>query len=159
MLSQEFINFKIKFTPKFWDRPPVACISVNDEVKFHNNVTSENFIVDFSHTMDFHQKHCLSIKRSGKTDDQVRKNLDGSYDDQALIINQIIIDGVDIRNIIYTDSYNEPVYPEAWAQEQRLANIVLEDRVPGETYLGHNGIWRLNFTSPFYQFVMDKMHG
>jgi hypothetical protein len=159
MRNQEIIDFKIKFTPQFWNRPPVACILIDDEVKFHDAITHQNSIVEFFHTMSFDQKHCLTILRSGKTDDQVRKNPDGSYDDQALIIDQIKIDGIDIRNIIYTDSYNEPSYPSVWAKEQQDAGVILKQYIPGETYLGHNGTWKLHFTSPFYQFIMDKLHG
>jgi len=158
MHVQETINFKLTFKPNYWNLPPHACVSIDDQVKFDNTITVENNVVEFSHTLLFNQPHKLMIKRSGKTDDQVRKNTDGTYDDQMLIISKIVIDGVNVQNIIYTDSYYEPNYPKIWAKQQELAGIVLEKKVIAETHLGHNGTWTLPFTSPFYLFLMDKMN-
>ena len=159
MLARETIDFQIKFISNYWNNPPWACVLVNDVIKFDGAITENTSLIKFSHTLEFDSTHCLTIKRSGKSNNEIRKNIDGTIEDQILIIDQIKIDGVDIRNILYTDSYNQPVYPVAWAKEQISAGLTLEKYVPGETHLGHNGTWRLNFTSPFYQFLINKMNG
>jgi hypothetical protein len=159
MLCQETIDFEIKFTSIYWDQPPEVCVLIDNEAKFRGAITDQITVLRFSHTLQFDQPHCLTIIRSGKTDEQVKRNQDGTLSDQALVIEQIKVDGIDIKHIIYTNSYNEPIYPKVWARAQTAAGIELEKYIPAETYLGHNCTWRLAFNSPFYQFIMDKMHG
>jgi hypothetical protein len=40
-----------------------------------------------------------------------------------------------------------PIYPEPWYSEQLIKP---EKELPGATYLGWNGAWRLNFTVPVF---------
>jgi hypothetical protein len=101
-------------------------------------------------------QHQLSIRRYNKTGNQVRINDSGQLEDQMLSIKKITIDDINIRNIIWCKSYNEPEYPELWASQQRAKGINLEKFILGETNFGHNCTWRLEFTSPFYQFIFDS---
>ena len=103
--------------------------------------------IKFSHTLDF-GNHVLTIVHSGKTN---------STPNQHVIINSITIDGIDLRDMLWTDSVCIPQYPEPWASEQRALGIELEQRVVGETFLGHNCEWQLPFTSPFYECVMNHV--
>jgi hypothetical protein len=153
-MQSENINFEIAFKTSWWLSPPTAAIYLDDCEKYNGNIV-EDTIIKFSHTLSF-GNHELSIHRGGNSNQQVRMTEHG-YQGQDLIIDWIKIDGVNIRNLIWTNSLNEPDYPEPWASEQRSAGIELEKYVPGETHLGHNGIWRLPFNSPFYRFLMDWM--
>jgi hypothetical protein len=146
MNNQETIDFELSFTSIYSDQAAHATILIDDQIKFDGKITDFKTIVSFTHTLDFKQ-HCLTIQRSGKT-----------AEDQMLVIDQIKIDGINIRNVIYTDSINEPEYPKLWELQQIKAGNTLEKQVIGETHLGHNSTWRLMFTSPFYQFLMDKMN-
>jgi hypothetical protein len=146
MNTQETIEFEISFTSIYSDQPAYATILVDDQVKFADIISDVNTKVLFKHTLAFDKGHTLTIKRSNKTGEN-----------QMLVIDRIKIDGIDIRNIIYTDSINEPQYPKLWELQQLKAGIKLEKQITGETYLGHNSTWHLNFTSPFYQFLMNKM--
>lgn len=101
----------------------------------------------FSHCLEF-GNHELKIVHSGKTNDTP---------DQFVTIKNILIDGVNIRDIIYTDSVNTPEYPEPWVSQQREQGIELEEKVIGQHELGFNCTWRLPFTSPFYEFVMNHV--
>jgi hypothetical protein len=109
---------------------------------------------EFVHELNF-GPHCLEMHRTGKTNHQMRTIENGKNEGQDVIIKYIKIDGVNIRDMIWTNSYYEPEYPEPWASQQKSQGIELEKYVPGETWLGHNGVWRLNFISPFYRFLMD----
>ena len=92
--------------------------------------------------------HTLKIAHSGKTN---------HTPDQFVQIDSVIIDGVNIQDILYTDSINTPEYPEPWATQQRDQGIKLEQQVIGQCELAFNCVWCLPFTSPFYEFVMDHV--
>lgn len=148
-MNSEIIKFKFEFYPEYLDNDfPYASILIDNEVKFNGPISDDQCSICFSHTLEFDQTHQLTIKRYAKTNKP-----------QQLTIERISIDGIDIRNIIWVDSYNEPIYPEPWASQQRAAGVKLEKRVIGETCFGHNSTWTLNFTSPFYKFLYDWMDG
>jgi hypothetical protein len=151
ILNQETITFTIKLISDYWDQPPSAEVSLNDQIKFDSSILEPNTSITFSHTLSFGNQ-ILKIRRYGKTDDQC---VNGK--DQMLIIKQIIIDDIDIQNIIDSRSYNEPIYPEVWANEQKEKGVELEKRILAETWLGHNSTWSLEFTSPFYKFLIEQM--
>jgi hypothetical protein len=157
----ELITFNIALNASFWDKPPVIKILVNGLEKFYGEITNQGISkITFKHKLSFDQSHQLSIVRTGKTNNQrVSKGLHGDILDQIISIDSIVIDGVNIRNILWVQSWYEPDYPEPWASQQNAQGIVLEKKIPGETCFGHNGTWKLNFTSPFYRFVMNWMEG
>ena len=153
--TQETIQFKLEFLSVFWDQPPGTTILIDDEIKFDGLIKNPTTIISFDHLLNFGQ-HQLSIRRYNKTGNQVRINDSGQLEDQMLSIKKITIDNINIRNIIWCKSYNEPEYPELWASQQRAKGINLEKFILGETNFGHNCTWRLEFTSPFYQFIFDS---
>lgn len=154
--TTETMAFEIILRAEFWDKPPGVEIFVNDQSLFNGLIDNSCYTINFSSTVDLNAEHQLSIRRFNKTTDQTR--YDGQQLlDQLLYIDRISVDGINIRNIIWSKSWNEPVYPEPWATEQRSQGIELQEKIPAETCLGHNGIWRLNFSSPFYKFIMDWM--
>jgi hypothetical protein len=155
-LSAEKIPFEISLISSYWKDPPGLEIYIDNLQKFQGLVIDQSTVIKFVHELTFGD-HILQMHRTGKTNNQVRQNENGEIESQDLKINYIKIDGVNIRNLIWTNSYYEPEYPEPWASQQHAQGITLEDRVLGETYFGHNGIWKLNFTSPFYRFLMDWM--
>jgi hypothetical protein len=113
----------------------------------------------FVETCEFDKPHRLCIERFGKDNKQVKVDTDGKVLDQYVVLQKIVIDGVDIQNIIQSKSIFEASYPEPWASQQRDAGIKLEKEAIGVTTFGHNGIWYLNFTSPFYEYLMRWMGG
>ena len=157
-ITEETIKFEISVISDYWDKPPIIEIAIDGIEKFSGSVTTHGLsTIKFSHTLEFNKPHQLTIKRTGKTNDQCKYNSDGTLSDQLLTIDTVVIDGVNIRNILWAYSWNEPIYPEPWASEQRQLGVKLEDKVVAETCLGHNSTWKLNFTSPFYRFVMNWM--
>jgi hypothetical protein len=98
----------------------------------------------------------LTIVRWNKNSDQCQILEDGSLRDQLLQIHSVTIDGVNIRDIVWTQSKFFPVYPEPWATEQITLGNILETGIIGETILSHNGKWVLGITSPFWQYIFDE---
>lgn len=154
--SNEKILFEISLISDYWKDPPSLKITIDEAEKFQGLIINESTVIKFTHDLAFGD-HTLQMRRTGKTNQQIRKNENGEIEGQDLKINYIKIDGVNIRNIIWTNSYYEPEYPEPWASQQRALGIELESHVLGETWLSHNGVWNLKFTSPFYRFLMDWM--
>ena len=155
----ETLDFEIVFLSDFWDRPPSAKISVDDQILFQGDVVGDpeqnKHTVRFAIDLECDQQHCLQIDRSGKDDTQCVV-ADGISKDQILRILQLKIDGIDVQNLVWHRSWFEPQYPEPWASQQQQQGTILESAVPGETWLGHNGIWYFEFRSPFYQFLISQ---
>jgi hypothetical protein len=157
--NSEIIKFQIKFAPVYWDQPPVANILLDGKSQFSGPITQDSKQVAFTAMLEFGQEHELAIHRSGKTGDQCVIDNGQVIKDQMLPIESIVIDGVNIQNFIWALAWFEPEYPEPWATQQRDAGVALEEKLFGESFLGHNGTWRFKFTAPFYDFVMTTMIG
>lgn len=149
----EIITFEIHLLAEFWDKPPRAQLLIDNIEQFNQDLPLGTTVIKFTHKLDFGE-HELKLVRSGK--------VPGQYvspdQDQKLSIEKVIIDGVNIRNIVWIYSKSIPKYPEPWATIQRKQGIELEKEVIGETTFGHNTTWVLNFTSPFYRFIMNWMN-
>lgn len=157
-LMTEHIKFEFLLHPEYWDRPPHASILV-DGVEHWSGLVEDKLTATFSVTLDFNTPHLIELVRSGKDDSQCREADDGSLLDQLLTLKQVKVDGIDIRDIVWAYSWSEPTYPEPWASEQRALGTELEEKVLGETVFGHNTTWKLQFTSPFYEYLMNWMDG
>lgn len=147
----ETIKFEIVLEPVYWDKPPHVNIKLNDK-EYHNDLVKVKTKVNFVENLNF-GNHVLKIIRTNKTDDQCINEIQ----DQKLLLKEIKIDGINIRNIIWHYSYYTPDYPKLWSLYQFKQGIKLEQQVRGETIFAHNGIWELKFTSPFYRYIFDWM--
>lgn len=157
--TSETITFELHLVSEFWNTPPLATITVDDTEYFNGPVAAGLTVVKFTHTCAFDRPHRLTLDRQGKTDDEIRIEPDGTRAEQWLTIEKVKIDGVDIRNIVWSYSVNIPEYPEPWASDQIAAGNQLNNKVIGDTKFGHNGVWYLDFTSPFYIYIMQWMGG
>lgn len=158
----ETIQFRLILTAEYWDLPPCATILINDVEKFDGAIIGSKDLpqeIVFSHMLEFGKTYQLTIDRYNKNSDQCQILKDGSLRDQLLQIHSVIIDGINIRDIVWTQSNFFPVYPEPWATEQLNLGVVLENNIIGETLLGHNGNWVLEIQSPFWQYIFNESIG
>jgi hypothetical protein len=153
---KERIKFQFDFSAEFWDLPPCVQIQIDDHAAWSGPITTKKASVEFWHELEFDRPHCIALQRSNKNPDQCRLLEDGSRLDQYVTIDRVIIDDINIQNLIWHRSWYEPDYPELWRKQQQDQGITLETQVIGETWLSHNGTWRFEFTSPFYQFVINQ---
>lgn len=153
MSNYEVITFEIHLLSEYWDKPPHAQILLDGVEKFNQDLLAEKSVIKFTHKLQF-GPHELKLIRSGKVPGQYVS----PEQDQKLTIEKVIIDGVNIRNILWSYSKSIPEYPEPWASLQRKQGIELEKELIGETTFGHNTTWSLNFNSPFYRFIMKWMN-
>jgi len=131
MINQEVIKFNLSFTPTYALLAPYIKIFIDNEVQY-TGVVKQSTTISFSKKLEF-GKHKLCIHK------------EYSQPNQLLNIDQIKIDGVDIRDIIWHYSYSVPV-----PNPSNEKNI-------GETCLGRNCIWTLEFSSPCYMFIINWM--
>jgi hypothetical protein len=157
--TKENIFFDIFLESTYWHLPPKLEIRVDGDTVGNYSVDQHESHIRFRRMMTFDRPHTLELHRTGKTNDQTKIMPDGSYKTQMLKIKTIKLDNIDLKNLILHSSIFEPDYPEPWASEQKANGVQLEAQVPGELYLGHNGIWRFNFTSPVYKFLINWARG
>lgn len=150
----ENIFFDIVLEATYWDRPPELEIVVDSETVGKYTIDQSTLHIRFRRVMQFDQPHTLELRRTGKTNDQTRKLPDGSIITQMLEIKNIKLDNIDLRNLILSRSTFAPEYPEPWASEQLALGVHLEKQILGELHLGHNGVWKFEFTSPIYKFLV-----
>ena len=147
-ISQELIQFQLDLSYNYTLNAPEIIVCLNGISKFNKPLTGTSCLIKFNHVLDFNQTYCLEIQRTGKTDQDPI---------QMLVIDSLLIDGVNVQNLIWSNSYYKPDYPTLWYSQQVAQGVTPEVQVPAEVYLGHNGTWRLNFTSPFWQHLLDQM--
>lgn len=151
-VRSEYIRFDLTFTPKFWDRAPRIQVCVDDQIQAEQDIIQATTISFFTN-LEFDRSHQLIVHRSGKSDDQCQGGLD-----QILILDRVMIDSIDIKNIVQSRGRYMPCYPEPWASQQLAQGHRLDPCVTGESWWGHNGVWILEFTSPFYQYLITCMN-
>lgn len=151
----EKIKIVIDITCEFWDQPPLVDLIINDTMLGSHRIDSKKYVIEHYAELELEKSHLLKLKRYNKSDDQCTI-VDGNKKDQYIILDRVSIDGIDVQNLIWSRSWFEPQYPELWRMQQEEAGVQLEDKVLGETWLSHNGVWNFEFTSPFYRYVIKQ---
>ena len=88
--------------------------------------------------------HAIEFSFVNKTNED-----SGAEGDMALIIKDISINGISDVGLFNHTTYT-PDYPEPWlSQQEPKPKSVLH----GHRYLGWNGTWRFDFSTPAYQWL------
>jgi len=160
-MQTERLKFKLELYSTYWDKPPVAEISINSESQYQSEITGTEktpTIIEFEKELTEGEKYTLTISRSGKDTKQTVVNAEGKIEkDQLLHIKSIEIDEIDLGGLIYEGIYT-PIYPEPWYTQQVSAGNTLEKSFKNVTAMGHNGTWTLAFESPFYMWLLEKLY-
>ena len=144
----ELIKFEFVFSSTYWNTPPHIDILIGNKVHYSGHLHKNNSTIEFSTRLDF-ANHSLKIIRTGKTLKESR-HVDGEWETQSCSLERLTVDGINIRNILWSKSNFVPLYDSTQSGE-----AVVE----GELIFGYNGTFALNFTSPFYQYVVDCVRG
>jgi len=91
----------------------------------------------------------LSIDKHIITVEMLKKSV--RIENQSVIIDKIIFDNITADRFAWAGKYT-PIYPQPWAMKQIAAGNTLEP-VLNSTYLGWNGIWKLEFTVPVFTWI------
>jgi len=160
-MQTEKLKFKLELYATYWDKTPVAEISINDQSYYKSEITGTEqnpTVIEFEKELTEGEKYILTISRSGKEVKQTVLNTQGGIEkDQLLHIKSIEIDEIDIGSLVYESVYT-PIYPEPWHTQQVSAGNAPKKSFKNVTAMGHNGTWTLAFESPFYMWLLENLY-
>jgi hypothetical protein len=159
-VATEKLKFKLELYAEYWDLMPSAEILMNDQTKFKAEISSTKekpTVIEFEHELENEKQYQLHIKRTGKKKNQTVVENGKIVKDQTLIIKSIEIDEIDLGTMLF-EGYYRPEYPEPWATQQKQNGVELPAKFKNATRLGHNGLWTLTFTSPFYMWLLENLY-
>ena len=161
MAEIEKIKFSIKLYGESFDRKPEASVFLNEElVSPKQSIAGTNndpVLIEFTHELELEKEYALIIKREGKDKNQTIVEDGKIVKDQLLHIHSIEIDEIDLGGLVYEGIYT-PEYPEPWASQQKDAGKELPESFKNVTAMGHNGEWKLKFSSPFYMWLLENLY-
>lgn len=140
------IDLSITLEPSFCNRWPEVRVGI-DHITLYSGELSETQTIRFSGVLD-EGKHSLWLDYTGKTNADTTKSAD-----QAVTIRRIEIEGLSADRFIWRGVYR-PRYPEPWASKQEN----LAETMTNMTYLGFNGVWRLDFDMPVFTWIHEVEH-
>lgn len=135
------IDISLEIEPCWKSVPPLVRLSFDGDMAW--NSTLESVRIFEHHDLLIPGTHTLEIELYGKSD------LDP---DQALRIRNLSFGGIKSQRFVWQSVYS-PCYPEPWASQQRSQHQELLSQIQATDYLGWNGIWRLEFTSPIFTWI------
>ena len=147
-MNSENLKFDISLSGTFWGKKPQFSIWLDDQVIQQTELSG--LTQDISFTRDLYEgEHSLKIRFENKTiNDTVLEN-GQIVKDMLLNIDDITIDDISLGNLLWSAEYHldNP-------QEYQGKTITKLDNCVN---LGWNGTYVLNFTSPFYIWLLEKL--
>jgi len=141
----EIIDFRFELQSNFVSNPPRFSIYNNDELVFEETSVTDLYTAEFSLPMSDQIENVLQIMRTNHDE----------RTDQQLILNKVYADNIDLTKILNHGKYY-PKYPEPWYSQQVEQNIDLPEYYIGSLSWGWNGIWKLEYTTPFYTWLLKN---
>lgn len=127
----------VTLTPKFDSQPPQVSVSVPGQVIQQTLERNQRIELEFDALVGW-----LEITFMNKPDNDAT---------MAVIIDSVDFFGISDPRFAWNGIYT-PHYPEPWYSQQIEQPPA---RLPQQTYMGWNGVWRLEFDVP----VFTWMHG
>jgi len=151
----ETLVFKIGLSGTFHDRRPAYSVLVDGRAYADAEVSvaaDEVFYVEFGVDVAEDAEHTLSIRLNNKQDSDVVENEDKTaiVKDMLLNIKSIEVDDIDLGGLLWTHSRYQLDKPQRFNDQivSELKNCV---------NLGWNGAWELQFTAPFYVWLLENL--
>lgn len=149
----ESLKFKIVLSGTGSPYPCNFTISIDDKVYINETTSATSTAYEFVASLT-EGKHSLNIELLDKSGKHITKDSDGNLDqDFQLNIESIAIDDIDLAMLIWTLSKYYPKYPDNYEDLEQKAKTVVTDCVT----LGWNGVWSLEFDSPFYLWLLENI--
>ena len=161
-MATEKLKFKIELFSTHWDKLPTAEIKISDKTYFPatgiDGTEKNPTLIEFEAEFEEDKEYDFTIVRGNKEKGQTVVNEKGDIiKDQLLHIKSIEIDEIQLGNLIYQASYT-PEYPEPCATQQRESGKTLQESWKNVDNMGHNGEWKISFTSPFYMWLLENLY-
>jgi hypothetical protein len=129
------VKLAVTLTPVFDKTAPDVLISVPGQIIRKTLCKTQRFELEFAAPWGWLEVVFLN-----------KPELDNSM---SVSIDTVEFFGISDPKFAWKGVYT-PIYPEPWYSEQLIKP---EKELPGATYLGWNGAWRLNFTVPVFTWM------
>jgi hypothetical protein len=148
-MSEETLNFYVELTGTHWGKLPQFSVWIDDQVAIQSEISKEPHIVEFQRRLS-EGPHTLKIRLENKDNSDTVKDETGEIvKDMLLNIKDIRINDVSLGHILWLSDYTLD-HP----QEYQGKTITKLDNCVN---LGWNGTYTLNFNSPFYIWLLEKL--
>ena len=148
-MNEEKLSFVVALSGTFWERRPQFSIWLDDHLVVSSEIVGAvQQEIKFERTID-EGTHTLKIRLENKTySDTVLENGE-IVQDMLLNIDGITIDDISLDNLLWSAEYilDKP-------QQYNGQTITKMDNCVN---LGWNGTYVLEFTSPFYVWLLEKL--
>lgn len=157
-MTTEKIHFKIGLSGTYWDKKPHYTISVDNKEYSNGTITlpsGQTEFVEFDCEVEEDKTHVLQIRLDNKDSSDVVKDTTDPVNyniikDMLLNLISIEVDDIELGNLAQmfgVFKFDEPQnYPEPGATE-----------IPFCVNFGFNGTYELEFSSPFYLWLLDRI--
>lgn len=147
------MDLNLTFTFDHHFRIPNVAVGIDDVELYRGKVDTEfNFTVDLNDG-----PHRLWIEHYGKQLHETNNN-----NDCHVHIRQIKFDGVDLDQLDYCRLTHRgvfcPKYAESYIASCKESNVDLPEYISPNHYLGHNGVWHLDFSSPALLWIITEQN-
>jgi len=148
-MSNELLNFKFTLSSKQWSKHPQFSIWIDS----HRFVSSELPNQEI-HTFEFSHEvtegnHDLKIRLENKDKEDTQIVNGEIVNDMLLNIEDIMIDNVSLGNLLWSGEYH--------LDKPQQYNGRTITKLDNCINLGWNGAYVLNFSSPFYIWLLEKI--
>ena len=145
----ESLSFRIGLSGTYWNRRPDFSVLINDIEMINGTITEPSDqvqYVEFKYDFLENSSNKLQICLNNKTDDDVVQDEDCTeiLKDMLLNIVSIEIDEIDLGQLMWSASEFIP-HEQDRPTLKKCVN------------LGWNGAYTLEFTSPFYLWLLENM--
>jgi hypothetical protein len=136
----------------FFDAPKLR-IGIDDCVYYDSSVLEQ---IEFEADL-VPGPHTLWIEHHGK-----QINWTTEAHDHHMIIKRILFDGVDLDQLDYCPITHRgrfyPVYEPSYVDSCITCGIELPEFLQPNHYLGHNGVWKLEFVTPELLWIIKEQN-
>jgi len=148
-MPEEKLSFVVTLSGTFWEKRPQFSIWLDDHIVIQSEIPdSAQHPIKFEHTIN-EGPHSLKIRLENKTNDDTVIENGEVIKDMLLNIDDITIDDISLGNLLWTAEYKLD-------KPQQYNNQTI-DHLDSCVNLGWNGTYILNFTSPFYIWLLEKL--
>ena len=148
-MNEEKLSFVVSLSGTFWDKRPQFSIWLDDHIVIQSEIPDQmQHPIAFVNTVT-NGLHTLKIRLENKTPADTLIENGQVIKDMLLNIDDIVIDDISLGNLLWSAEYKLDNPHEYKGQ--------VIDHLDNCVNLGWNGTYILNFTSPFYIWLLEKL--
>lgn len=149
--DKENLKFKITLSGTFWNNPPKYSIWIDDTLIKQSQISknsNEYEVIEFNLDLE-ESTHALKIKLENKTNSDTIVENNQIIKDTLLNIESIEIDDMDLEKLKWSSQYllDSP--------QEYQGKII--DHLDHCVNLGWNGTYILEFSTPFYIWLLENL--